>query len=141
MISVLQVLHGLSGSCLGSSGGHRGLSPIQSRKGHHQKEHPRASCTVLTEPPVSLAVGASQIWQAATPVSVTSIPLGAEHGAVYQFYFCQLTVSKSPHTCFLITRMGPLPAQAPFRVFTLLTPFVCHCPSISPTLATTEVSS
>ena len=98
MISVLQVLHGLSGSCLGSSGGHRGLSPIQSRKGHHQKEHPRASCTVLTEPPVSLAVGASQIWQAATPVSVTSIPLGAEHGAVYQFYFCQLPLPANQPT-------------------------------------------
>jgi len=98
MTSVLQVLHGLSGFCLGSSGGHRGLSPIQSRKGHHQKEHPWASCTVLIEPPVSLAVGASQIWQAAALVSVTSISLGAEHWAVYQFYFCKLPLPANKPT-------------------------------------------
>lgn len=37
--------------------------------------------------------------------------------------------SKPAHICILITQMQPLPAQAPFRVFTLLIPFACHRPS------------
>ena len=87
-----------AGSCLGSSGGHLGLSPIQSGKGHHRKEHLWAPCTLLTEPPVSLAVGASQIWQAAALASVTSVSLGAEHWAVCQFYFCQLPLPANQPT-------------------------------------------
>ena len=38
-----------------------GLSLIQSGKGH-LKEHPCAPCNLLTELPVSLAVGASHTW-------------------------------------------------------------------------------
>ena len=60
--SELQVLPGVSGSCLGFSRGHLGLSPIQSRKGHHRKERLWASCNLSTDPTVFLAVGASQTW-------------------------------------------------------------------------------
>ena len=60
--SEFQVLHGASSPCLGCSGGHLCVSPIQNGKGHHRKEHPQASCNLLTKPPISLAVGASQTW-------------------------------------------------------------------------------
>ena len=49
--------------------------------------------------------------------------------------------SKSVHSFILVTQMGPLLAQAPFRVFTLLIPFACHHPSISPELATIKITS
>ena len=124
---------------MGSSGGHRGLSPIQSRKGHHQKEHLWASCTVLTEPPISLAVGASQIWQAAAPVSVTSISLGAEHWAVYQFYSCQLPLPENRST-FAIPGLG-LYYLGPLRgVSHSLSPLPAAVPQPLPKLATIEVA-
>ena len=54
--SELQVLPGVSGPCLGFSRGHLGLSPIQSRKGHHRKERLWAPCNLLTDPTVFLWV-------------------------------------------------------------------------------------
>ena len=114
-----------------SSGGHLGLSPIQSGKGHHPKEHSWAPCNLLTEPPVPLAVDASQTETSAL-VSVASTALGAEHWAVYQLYLSIHTANKSAHICILITRRGPLPAQAPFRVFTLLTPLPPAVPLFLP---------
>ena len=49
----------VSGPCLGSSGAQLSLSTIQSGKGL-LKEHPWASCNLLAELPLSLAVDASQ---------------------------------------------------------------------------------
>ena len=46
----------------------------------------------------------------------------------------------SPHFFIHVTRMGPLPASPPIRVFTLLIPFACCRPSTSPKLATIEVA-
>ena len=46
----------------------------------------------------------------------------------------------SPHFFIHVTRMGPLPANPPIRVFTLLIPFACCRPSTSPKLATIEVA-
>ena len=51
---------GASSPCLGSSGWHLCLSPIQSGKGHPLKEHPGHHVVIAV--PVSLAVGASQTW-------------------------------------------------------------------------------
>ena len=48
--------------------------------------------------------------------------------------------SRLAQICICVHRMGPLPAQTPFRVFTLLIPFACCRPSTSPKLATIEVA-
>ena len=50
--------------------------------------------------------------------------------------------SKPAHICILITRTGVFTSSGhPTRVFTLLIPFACHPLSISPRLATIEVTS
>ena len=46
---------------------------------------------------------------------------------------------KLGHICIHAIWIESFPAWPPFRVFTLLTPLPCHCPSISPRLATIEV--
>ena len=60
---------------------------------------------------------------------------GSSHGHIH----C-LSLSLS-HICSLITWVGLLSVWAPFRVLTLLIPCACGHPSISPKLATIEITA
>ena len=123
---------------------HTGSRPISKSKDTAftvLKEHPWVRCNLLTELLVSLAVGASQTWQTAVPVSVASYSSRSRAlGCLSILFLSTPAANKSAHIFSPVTRMGPLLASPPIRVFRLLIPLACHCPSTSPKPATIEVA-